>query len=110
MVFEDSALPQAGRGPVDRTAVDVCLRLWMEDHGHKGNRWEGEDLRRRAEDISIETGDPLPILGKQLLFDGKSGEQFDQAVIPIEAGQGKGRHSIVICGPNVRATHKRRWA
>ena len=80
MVFDDSTLPQAGRGPVDLNAVDVCLRLWMEDHGHKGNRWEGADLRHRAEAISVETGDPLPILGKQLLFDGKTGEQFDQAV------------------------------
>jgi DNA-directed RNA polymerase subunit beta len=80
MVFEDSSLPQAGRAPVDQNAVDVCLRLWMEDRGHKGNRWEGEDLRHRAEAIALETGDPLPILGKQLLFDGKSGERFDQPV------------------------------
>jgi DNA-directed RNA polymerase subunit beta len=52
----------------------------MEDRGHKGNRWEGDDLRHRAEAVALETGDPLPILGKQLLFDGKSGERFDQPV------------------------------
>jgi DNA-directed RNA polymerase subunit beta len=80
MIFEDSALPVTERGQADHNAIDVCLRLWMEDRGHKGNRWEGEDLRRRAEAVALETGDPLPILGKQLLYDGKSGERFDQPV------------------------------
>ena len=54
--------------------------MWMESHGHKANRWEGEELRRRADAIALETGDPLPTLGKQVLFDGKSGERFDQPV------------------------------
>jgi DNA-directed RNA polymerase subunit beta len=30
--------------------------------------------------LPFETGDPLPTLGKQALFDGKTGERFDQAV------------------------------
>ena len=46
LVFEDSAVPVLGRQAVDKQVIDVCLRMWMEDHGHKGNRWEGEDLRR----------------------------------------------------------------
>jgi DNA-directed RNA polymerase subunit beta len=80
LVFEDSAIPVLGRTAVDAQVVDVCLRMWMEDHGHKGNRWEGEDLRRRADALAVETGDPLPTLGKQALFDGKNGERFDQPV------------------------------
>jgi DNA-directed RNA polymerase subunit beta len=52
----------------------------MEDHSHKGNRWSGEDLRRRAEAVSLEVNKPLPILGKQVLYDGKSGLRFDQPV------------------------------
>jgi len=80
VVFEDSPLTGAERKVADQLAVDVCLRLWMEGHGHKGNRWSGEDLRRRAEAVSLEVNKPLPILGKQVLYDGKTGLRFDQAV------------------------------
>ena len=80
LVFEDSTVPVLGRQAVDKQVIDVCLRMWMEDHGHKGNRWEGEDLRRRADALAVESGDPLPTLGKQALFDGKSGDRFDQPV------------------------------
>jgi DNA-directed RNA polymerase subunit beta len=80
LVFEDSALLNGDRTQQDKQVVDTCLRMWMEDHGHKANRWEGEDLRRRADVVALESGDPLPTLGKQALFDGKSGERFDQPV------------------------------
>ena len=80
LVFEDSPVPVHQRKPLDSNAVDACLRLWMENHGHKGNRWSGEELRRRAEAISLEMSDPLPILGKQVLHDGKTGLRFDQPV------------------------------
>jgi DNA-directed RNA polymerase subunit beta len=80
LVFEDSTVLEADRQQLDNDVIDVCLRLWMEDRGHKGNRWEGDDLRRRAEAIALETGEPLPTLGKQSLYDGKSGERFDQPV------------------------------
>jgi DNA-directed RNA polymerase subunit beta len=80
LVFEDSTLSASERKAADQLAVDVCLRSWMEAHGHKGNRWSGEELRRRAEAISLEVGKPLPILGKQVLRDGKTGERFDQPV------------------------------
>jgi DNA-directed RNA polymerase subunit beta len=80
LVFDDSETLVLDRSPKDTLAVDICLRLWMEDHGHKGNRWEGEELRRRAEAIALEANEPLPILGKQALYDGKNGERFDQPV------------------------------
>ena len=80
LVFEDSPVPVTQRKPLDDNAVDACLRLWMEDHDHKGNRWSGEELRKRAEAIALEANEPLPILGKQVLYDGKSGLRFDQPV------------------------------
>ncbi len=80
LVFEDSTVPVGQRKPLDENAITACLRLWMEDHGHKGNRWEGEELRRRADAIALENNQPLPILGKQVLYDGKAGLRFDQPV------------------------------
>jgi DNA-directed RNA polymerase subunit beta len=80
LAFEDHEAGASDREHLDYAAIDACLRLWMEDRGHKGNRWEGEELRRRADAIAIELGEPLPTLGKQTLFDGKTGERFDQPV------------------------------
>ncbi len=80
LVFEDSPVPVTQRKPLDDNAVDACLRTWMEDHDHRGNRWSGEELRRRAEAIALAANEPLPILGKQVLYDGKSGLRFDQPV------------------------------
>jgi DNA-directed RNA polymerase subunit beta len=37
-------------------------------------------LRHRAEQVSLELGEPLPILGKQTLHDGRTGIPLDQPV------------------------------
>jgi DNA-directed RNA polymerase subunit beta len=45
-----------------------------------GNIKSRETLHALAEKTMIETGQPIPILGKQLLFDGKTGKLYDQPV------------------------------
>ena len=62
------------------------LRLWMEKHGHKVSANLGEQkLRDRAAEVSLETNDPLPTLGKLRLIDGKTGTSFDS---PVTVGYG----------------------
>jgi DNA-directed RNA polymerase subunit beta len=62
-------------------AVDACLRLWAERHGNKIHPQAlPETVREKAAEIMDEVHIPLPILGKQLLYDGKSGQAYDQAV------------------------------
>jgi DNA-directed RNA polymerase subunit beta len=62
-------------------AIETCLRLWIESHGRKtGNYKSLESLRGLADEIMVEFGEPVPVLGKQRLYDGKSGDGFDQAV------------------------------
>ncbi len=81
LVFEDSPLTVAQRVPYDAAAVEACLRLWLESLGRKpGPDLSGEALRREAEKATLETGRPVPILGKQILYDGKTGEPYDQPV------------------------------
>jgi DNA-directed RNA polymerase subunit beta len=36
MVFDDNTMAVADRAQPDLTPWDICLRLWMEDRGHKG--------------------------------------------------------------------------
>ncbi len=64
----------------DQQAVYTCLRLWMESLGAEVTNIPDEALEKQASQLSLETGQPIPTLGKQILRDGKTGEPFDQPV------------------------------
>jgi DNA-directed RNA polymerase subunit beta len=79
--FEDAELDPADQLPKDEKAIDVCLRLWIESMGQKVRaNATPESVRELAEKVMKDHGDPLPILGKQVLFDGKSGIPYDHPV------------------------------
>ena len=81
LVFESDKRSVADRMASDKAAVEACLRLWMEKHGHKASANLSEQkLRDRAAEVSLETNDPLPTLGKLRLIDGKTGTSFDSPV------------------------------
>jgi DNA-directed RNA polymerase subunit beta len=81
LVFEDSDLPATERKPYDAAAIDACLRLWMASMGRKVDSAKSpEALRKQAEKVMLETARPIPILGKQVLHDGKTGSAYDQPV------------------------------
>jgi DNA-directed RNA polymerase subunit beta len=63
----------------NNAAISACLRLWVEGHGHGGRIAEAR-LMEVAQEIVHATGEPLPILGKQILRDGKTGVPYDQPV------------------------------
>ena len=65
---------------MDRRARLACLRIWLEDRGREVADLDDEAVEALAFQVSAETGDPLPILGKMILYDGKTGEPFDQPV------------------------------
>lgn len=81
VLFEDSEVPVDMRSTYNEAAIDACLRLWILSLGRKtGNVKSMKTLRALAVKIMDETGKPLPIFGKQLLFDGKTGKVYDQPV------------------------------
>jgi DNA-directed RNA polymerase subunit beta len=63
----------------DQAAVHACLRLWMESLGYT-KKVADSNLFNAAQEVTRETGLPLPILGKQVLRDGKTGQPYDQPV------------------------------
>ncbi len=65
---------------VDVKAQAVCLRLWMETRGEDVADLSDEDVVLEATKYSQEHSDPLPTLGKMVLYNGKTGEPFDQPV------------------------------
>ena len=69
------------RLPKDTAAIKTCLKLWIERNGGTVSNPDDEDsLRNEAAKLSLETGLPSPICGKQTLYNGKTGEKFDQPV------------------------------
>ncbi len=81
--FEDDTRSLNERVTVDQRARNVCLRIWLEDRGQKVSDLDAEAVESLAVQVSMETSEPLPILGKMILYNGKTGEPFDR---PITVG------------------------
>ena len=78
--FDDVEMnaPQISRE--DQDVINACLRIWLEEEGVALQGVSDAELRAVAEKHMDETGHPMPILGKQRLRDGKTGEYYDQPV------------------------------
>jgi DNA-directed RNA polymerase subunit beta len=64
----------------DPVAISVCLKQWLEAFGVDTTGLDDNAIRERAQSFMVESGQPIPILGKQILRDGKSGSTYDQPV------------------------------
>lgn len=64
----------------DIKVMQICLRLWLEKHGENVSKVSDDRIREKAETYMDKHGIPMPILGKQILRDGESGEEYDQPV------------------------------
>jgi DNA-directed RNA polymerase subunit beta len=79
--FDDiDSLSQTERHALDQAAIDAGLTLWLKEMDIPVNGLDSEGLRRKSEEVTQQYGVPSPILGKQVLHDGKTGETFDQPV------------------------------
>jgi DNA-directed RNA polymerase subunit beta len=80
--FGDEAISVAERDARNVNARRVVLLLWVEHvTGEAPPAGLGDDeLLAYADQVMLTTGRPVPIYGKQTLYDGKTGEPFDQSV------------------------------
>jgi DNA-directed RNA polymerase subunit beta len=62
----------------DAKVIEACLKLWLEKMGYEDV--PADQLVAKAHEVGLETGIPVPTLGKQVLRDGKTGERYDQPV------------------------------
>lgn len=76
--YSENGSPQERQSSND-AAVVACIKLWMKSIG-KNDKIEDDKLVEKAQLIALELGLPMPILGKQILRDGKSGLPYDQPV------------------------------
>ncbi len=62
-------------------ARQAGLELWLESQGAKRVKGKSyQDLEKLCEKRLLEDGAAAPIYGKHVLYDGRTGERFDQAV------------------------------
>jgi DNA-directed RNA polymerase subunit beta len=70
---------EASKEQGDR-AIDACMRLWLSHMDKNPGNAGIEKLLEMAGEVTLETGKPAPIYGKQELRDGKSGIPYDNPV------------------------------
>ena len=68
------------RRDLDELARQVCLRLWLQDENVDTTGMSQSQVNQEALALSKATGMPLPTTGKVILYDGKTGEPYDQPV------------------------------
>jgi len=64
----------------DKITIDACLHIWLAEHGETAAELADEELRLRAQAVSLRKNIPVPTLGKQNLRDGKTGAPYDRPV------------------------------
>jgi len=64
----------------NRRAIATCLRFWLRDLGQDTSDISDEGVEEEAKRVSAELNLPLPISGKMILYNGKTGESFDRPV------------------------------
>ena len=79
--FPEENIAVADRDQQDENAIKACLVLWAKKHGKEIDKnSDRATMEAKAREIMIETGRPVPTLGKQLVRDGRTGDLYDQPV------------------------------
>jgi DNA-directed RNA polymerase subunit beta len=81
LVFGADTRSPAEREACDRQARQAAWRLWLKGHGvKKVDALSVEEIAERVASFGREVERPVPTAGKMVLYDGKTGEPFDQPV------------------------------
>jgi DNA-directed RNA polymerase subunit beta len=83
LLFRTEGLTLEERAERDYNATWVGLKLWCEHVSGQEVPAEItslEEMRKYADRVSLDWNVPVPTCGKQILYDGFTGERFDQAV------------------------------
>jgi len=79
--FPEDNISIKNRAAQDDNAVKVCLLLWSKKLGQPiSAELDRAAIEQQAKQLMLETGNPMPTIGKQLVRDGRTGEFYDQPV------------------------------
>ncbi|MEO1291133.1 MAG: DNA-directed RNA polymerase subunit beta, partial [Chloroflexota bacterium] len=83
LIFNNENETMEHREFADQNAIGIALIIWMQTHMPEieiPDDADIKDLYRLADRVMFETGEPVPHYGKQTLFDGRTGEPFENPV------------------------------
>ncbi len=80
MVYQDDPRDLDEKATADEAVIDVALAEWMRHYGEEPGDLTGQELQQAAESLSQRIGWPSPITGKMKVYDGRTGEPFEQFV------------------------------
>ncbi len=83
LLFDNGTVPYADRYQIDANMIELSLRLWIQRESPDTDipdEIELKELYRLADRVMFETGVPMPLYGKQILYDGRTGQPFDRPV------------------------------
>ncbi len=83
VLFDTTGLSVEERRRRDENAYNVALKLWIEWSApgtEVGDNLTTKELLLVADRVMFETGHAVPVYGKHILYDGRTGEPFDQPV------------------------------
>uniref|UniRef100_A0A7C4Q1A4 DNA-directed RNA polymerase subunit beta n=1 Tax=Bellilinea caldifistulae TaxID=360411 RepID=A0A7C4Q1A4_9CHLR len=81
LVYEENVTHDPQMVVKDQHAVTACLRLWLHENGIEVDaNADDQQVRQQAEAYMLESGNPMPVIGKVTLRDGKTGMPYDQPV------------------------------
>ena len=79
--FPEDNISVKDRIPQDENAIKACLLLWSKKLGQPiSAELDRTAIEQQAKQLMLETGNPMPTIGKQLVRDGRTGEFYDQPV------------------------------
>ncbi|HMD87528.1 MAG TPA: DNA-directed RNA polymerase subunit beta [Anaerolineaceae bacterium] len=76
--FENVPAGEPSLREKDTNVIDACLKFWLQKDGFEVD--PEKPIRDQASSYVSPTSGPMPILGKQVLKDGKTGAPYDQPV------------------------------
>jgi DNA-directed RNA polymerase subunit beta len=80
LVYEDADATREQIATANDLARLACLRFWLADEGVAPVSMSLSEVSAQAFEVAQKTNEPLPTSGKMVLFNGKTGEQFDNSV------------------------------
>jgi len=80
MVYEQTDLSWDQVAQANEMVRELCLRMWLQDEGYESSDLDRDAVNAKAVEVSQKINVPLPTTGKMTLYNGKTGEPFDQPV------------------------------
>jgi DNA-directed RNA polymerase subunit beta len=83
LLFDNDHVKLSERARADQEAINVSLRWWIATHAPEmqvPDKISHKELYEYANKVMFQTGEPVPQYGKHKLYDGRTGDQFDNHV------------------------------